>query len=218
MEDAPGDGAARSRGRSSIGNGNRVGDEFRSTRTRRTYQHSPSIVALSGGRFIVTWTDNSGIGTDNQDDAIRAQIFSVSGATLRAPVTINIAANLTDTDGSETLALSVSGIPVGANLSDGVHSFTATAGNTSVDVTGWSIHGLSVVPAQGFVGDVTITVNATTTDHATLAPGVVTDTKTVSQTITLTIISGLATLTSRPGHHRAAQAMMCCSAARATMC
>ena len=62
------------------GNGIRVGGEFTVNSNSQNYQHSPAIAALSGGRFIVTWTDNSGIGTDNQDDAIRAQIFSVSSA------------------------------------------------------------------------------------------------------------------------------------------
>ncbi|WP_263148007.1 VCBS domain-containing protein, partial [Pseudomonas sp. RIT-PI-AD] len=39
-------------------------------------------------------------------------------------------AALTDTDGSESLHLSIGDIPVGARLSDGSHSFTASAGNT----------------------------------------------------------------------------------------
>src|SRR5437763_508853 len=37
-------------------------------------------------------------------------------------------------DANSLAALVVSAIPVGATLSDGTHSFTATAGNTAVDV------------------------------------------------------------------------------------
>ncbi len=113
VEDAPGDGG-QIKGQVFDGEGNRVGDEFTINSNSQNNQHSPAIAALSGGRFIVTWTDNSGIGTDNQDDAIRAQIFSVSSAP--GPGAIDIAASLGDNDGSEVLALSVSGIPVGVRI------------------------------------------------------------------------------------------------------
>ena len=193
MEDAPGDGG-QIKGQVFDGQGNRVGGEFTINSNSQNDQHSPAIAALSGGRFIVTWTDNSGVGSDNQDDAIRAQIFSVSSASWPG------GDRYRGKPWRQRWLRSARALGFGHSgrrheFADGLHSFTATAGNTSVDVTGWSIHGLSVVPAQGFVGDVTITVNATTTDHATLAPGVATDTKTVSQTITLTNISALATLT-----------------------
>ena len=52
---------------------------------------------------------------------------------------LNVAYLVNDKDGSETLSVSVSAIPVGATLTDGVNSFTATAGQTSVDISGWSI-------------------------------------------------------------------------------
>src|SRR6185295_19110314 len=76
VEDAPGDGG-QIKGQVFDGQGNRVGDEFTINSNMQGEQHSPAIAALPDGRFIVTWTDNSGVGTDNQDDAIRAQIFSV---------------------------------------------------------------------------------------------------------------------------------------------
>ncbi|MGH6752434.1 MAG: calcium-binding protein, partial [Bradyrhizobium sp.] len=101
------------------------------------------------------------------------------------PAKLDLSANLTDTDGSETLTVSVSNIPVGVRVTDGLNSFTATAGNTSVDVTGWALHGLTVVPPQGFTGDFLLTVNATATDHATLTTGAVTDSRTVSQVINI---------------------------------
>ena len=47
-----------------------------------------------------------------------------------------IAGALTDTDGSETLALTISSIPVGAVLSDGTNTFTAVSGSTTATVTG----------------------------------------------------------------------------------
>ena len=41
----------------------------------------------------------------------------------------------------------VSGIPVGATLSDGTHPpFTASTGNTSTDILGWNYANLAVTP------------------------------------------------------------------------
>src|SRR5437879_97758 len=46
-------------------------------------------------------------------------------------------------------SLVVSAIPVGAVLSDGHgNSFTATAGNTSVDVHNWNLSSLTITPAR----------------------------------------------------------------------
>ena len=53
------------------------------------------------------------------------------------PFTISSA--LTDTDGSETLQLEISDVPVGATLTDGTQTFVASTGNTTVDVTSWSL-------------------------------------------------------------------------------
>src|SRR6185503_14648290 len=54
-------------------------------------------------------------------------------------IALSIDPALTDTDGSESLSVEIGGIPLGATLSDGSNSFTATPGNTSVDVTGWTL-------------------------------------------------------------------------------
>jgi Ca2+-binding RTX toxin-like protein len=145
-------------------------------------------MALPGVRFMVSWSDQSGQ-NDPQDDGVVRQIFAISTPVApNTPVALNVAASLNDTDGSETLAVSVSAIPVGATLTDGHgNTFTSTTGHTSVDVTGWSLANLSVTPPQGFTGDFQLAVNATTTDHATLTTGAVTNTKTVSQTIDVVV-------------------------------
>ena len=49
-------------------------------------------------------------------------------------------------DSNSLATLTVSAIPVGATLSDGVNSFTATAGSTSVSVLGWSLSSLTITP------------------------------------------------------------------------
>ncbi|WP_216652985.1 Ig-like domain-containing protein [Vibrio aestuarianus] len=76
-----------------------------------------------------------------------------------------IDASLSDIDGSESLAILLSGLPQGAIISDGTHSVTiSTQGN--VDVSNWSLDSLVVTPPLGSHDDFTITVTATSTEKA----------------------------------------------------
>jgi hypothetical protein len=54
-------------------------------------------------------------------------------------------------------------IPVGAVLTDGSNTFTATAAQTSVDITQWNTGSLSITPPAGFYGTMSLTVLATAT-------------------------------------------------------
>ena len=72
---------------------------------------------------------------------------------------------LTDTDGSETLSVKISGAPVGSVLSDGAgHSFTVTASNGEANVTGWSLGSLTVTPPTYYNGQFNLTVTSTSTE------------------------------------------------------
>jgi hypothetical protein len=81
-----------------------------------------------------------------------------------SPIALNLGASAKNLAGdSNSLAtLTISAIPVGATLSDGVNSFTATTGQTSVSVLGWSLSSLTITP----VNDVnfSLTVSATQKD------------------------------------------------------
>ncbi|HHF7376239.1 TPA: VCBS domain-containing protein, partial [Legionella feeleii] len=77
-----------------------------------------------------------------------------------------INAALVDTDGSEILAIKLGNIPVGAVLSDGTHTFTSTVGNTSVDITGWNLNALTILPPLNFNGNFSLQVTATATETA----------------------------------------------------
>ncbi|WAB91163.1 retention module-containing protein [Pseudomonas citronellolis] len=90
-------------------------------------------------------------------------------------------AALVDTDGSETLKVSIGSIPLGAVLSDGTHSFTAGAGKTSVDVTGWDLGKLTITPPQDFNGSFQLQVRATASETANG------DQATSSQTLTVQV-------------------------------
>ncbi|WP_268799492.1 retention module-containing protein [Pseudomonas huanghezhanensis] len=93
----------------------------------------------------VTQTLNSGL----EDNAI-----------LLAP----IQARATDIDGSETLTLKMSGLPVGSTLTDGTHTFSASAGSTSTDITDWNLSNLKFTAPSNFSGTVPLTVTATAQD------------------------------------------------------
>ncbi|WP_298831212.1 Ig-like domain-containing protein [uncultured Piscinibacter sp.] len=69
-----------------------------------------------------------------------------------------------DTDGSETLAVSVSGLQVGGTLTDGTHTFTATAGGTSVGLAGWNLAGLQYRAPADFNGSTSLTISATASE------------------------------------------------------
>ncbi|WP_175404212.1 beta strand repeat-containing protein, partial [Pseudomonas sp. 31 E 5] len=76
-----------------------------------------------------------------------------------------IDAYATDKDGSETLKLEISGIPDGATLTDGAgHTFTATAGSQSIDISDWNKATLVFNPAPNANGLVNLTVTATAQD------------------------------------------------------
>lgn len=66
-------------------------------------------------------------------------------------------------------SLVVSGIPVGAVLTDGTHCFIATSGDTSVDVKSWNLSNLKVTPPNDT--NFTLTVTATDQDANTASTG-----------------------------------------------
>jgi len=73
---------------------------------------------------------------------------------------------LRDTDGSEILTLTIGAIPVGAMLSDGTHSFTATLDHAVADVTGWNLNKLTMLPPQDFNGQFVLKLVATSTEQS----------------------------------------------------
>ena len=100
-----------------------------------------------------------------------------------------IKAATTDVDGSETLTVSMKGIPVGASLTDGTHTFKAVAGATATDVTDWDLSKLKLTPPASFTGDIALTVTATAQDGAA-AP--------VSKDLTFDVHVAAATVTTPP--------------------
>src|SRR6202022_791916 len=82
-------------------------------------------------------------------------------------------------DANALATLVVSAIPLGATLSDGTHTFTASAGNTSVDVHSWNLASLALTPTNDV--NFTLSVAATSRD----AEGNLSTTTTASEAVTV---------------------------------
>ncbi|MGO4158744.1 Ig-like domain repeat protein, partial [Cupriavidus sp. YAF13] len=81
-----------------------------------------------------------------------------------AAIALNLGATVNGLAGDSNglASLLVGAIPLGATLSDGSHSFTASAGHTAVDVHGWTLGSLTITPTND--ANFTLSVAATATD------------------------------------------------------
>jgi Mg-chelatase subunit ChlD len=100
-------------------------------------------------------------------DAPTVTVADAQGAEDTA-IKLNLSTALVDTDGSESLGpLVVSGIPVGAVLTDGVHSYTSIpTGDGAVYIDGWNLNNLTIQAPLNFTGSITLQVSSTSTEGA----------------------------------------------------
>ncbi|PNP28705.1 tandem-95 repeat protein [Vibrio alginolyticus] len=102
------------------------------------------------------WDESFGI--DNIEITVADADYQIIG-TEDTPVPLDIDAALTDTDGSENLAILIEDVPEGSALSAGVDN-----GDGTWSLQPGELEGLEFIPSADFNGDVTLTVNATSTD------------------------------------------------------
>ena len=111
----------------------------------------------------VTWSPSPASGTED------------SGIAL----TLAAIANGLSGDANALTSLTVT-LPTGATLTDGTHTFTATPGNdTTGNLVGWTLTGLSVTPASGAGFSLTATATETGANGTTSST-------TTSETVTVT--------------------------------
>ncbi|MEH0861083.1 Ig-like domain-containing protein [Halobacteriovorax sp. DPLXC-1] len=91
-------------------------------------------------------------------------------------IALSIASTLNDTDGSESLAITVSGVPAGATLSAGTDN-----GDGSWSLTTDQLATLLITPPLNYSGSFDLTVTATATEASN------NDTATATDTITVTV-------------------------------
>lgn len=92
------------------------------------------------------------------DNTASAPVLAVqnSAGNEDAAIALNIAAALTDLDGSEVLSITISGVPAGAKLSGGVNYGGGVWALSPAD-----LEGLTITPASNSDADFTLTVKAT---------------------------------------------------------
>ncbi|HYG29179.1 MAG TPA: Ig-like domain-containing protein [Allosphingosinicella sp.] len=89
------------------------------------------------------------------------------GTTVLLPGTLagGALAQISDWNSEIFNHVKIEGVPIGATLSDGTNSFTATAGNTVATITGWNLAALRVTPAAGSTTDFTMTLKAASKEN-----------------------------------------------------
>ncbi len=118
--------------------------------------------------FAVVNTNDS-----NKDSSLLVDNLQINGNIIDTrPVDLNLTIALSDADGSESLAIEVSGVPTDASLSAGTD---LGGGIWSIDPA--DVDGLQLIPSATTSGTVSLTISATSTE----ANGG--DSSTVSQTI-----------------------------------
>jgi len=106
-------------------------------------------------------TENFTVTVNPVADAPTLNVANVTGEE-GAAIALDISAALTDV--SETLSVTISGVPTGASLSAG-----ADNGGGSFSLTADELSGLTVTPPDGSSADFTLNVAATSTDGASTA-------------------------------------------------
>ncbi|MBM3582395.1 MAG: hypothetical protein FJX37_10590, partial [Alphaproteobacteria bacterium] len=99
-------------------------------------------------------------GVADAPDLTVADASGVAGVAIP----LDISANLTDTDGSESLSITIAGVPAGAVLSAGTDN-----GNGTWTLTPAQLSGLTLTPAANSSDDFTLTVKAISSEDGTTA-------------------------------------------------
>ncbi|WP_333005084.1 Ig-like domain-containing protein [Vibrio coralliilyticus] len=137
-------------------------------------------VSINGAAAVDLTSSALSVVTDetqlDQSDVRASELKSVNGVEVYEVYGYNeglqdteiplsqITSALNDHDGSETLQVTLSGLPQGATLSDGGSNNVIVGASGEVDVTTWDLSSLSVLPPAGSHDDFTITVVATASE------------------------------------------------------
>ncbi|MCB2101215.1 MAG: hypothetical protein KDE22_10125, partial [Rhodobacterales bacterium] len=124
--------------------------DFQLTFTATTTEADGGDTATATGVVNVT------VGADA--DAPSLTLSDASGTEDQA-ISLNLSAALTDTDGSESLSVTIAGVPSGATLSAGTNN-----GDGTWTLEPGDLAGLTITPPAGSDADFQLTVTATSTE------------------------------------------------------
>ncbi|HGA2320871.1 TPA: immunoglobulin-like domain-containing protein, partial [Pseudomonas putida] len=118
----------------------------------------PNVGALANAG--VTVSDLHGSNGTGYYDGYKLNEGGENGAPIKL---VSISTALTDTDGSESLSVKLSGIPAGSVLADSA-GHTITVGSGAVDVTGWNLSSLTIKPPAYYQGQFDVKVSSTSSE------------------------------------------------------
>ena len=120
--------------------GTRVGAEFLVNAETLNGQSAPTITSLASGGFVVSWTDNSGQGSDTSGSGIKAQIFDATGGKVGVEFLVN-AQTLNGQSAPTITSLASGGFVVSWTDNSGQGSDTSGSGIKAqiVDATGGKV-------------------------------------------------------------------------------
>ncbi|MEQ8321211.1 MAG: LamG-like jellyroll fold domain-containing protein [Rhodospirillales bacterium] len=143
----------------------------------------------SASTSVSLFVDVPEVNTDNAADGVNLSAGDVSG-NEDAAIALDIASSLNDTDGSESLSITISGVPNGASLSAGTKNNDGTWSLESAD-----LDGLTITPSDDSDEDMTLTVSATSTESASGD----TSTQTVTMNVGVNAVADAPTLSAVVG-------------------
>ncbi|WP_275630489.1 Ig-like domain-containing protein [Pseudomonas sp. 273] len=137
-----------------------------------------TYTATSSGDYHFDWLVLNGGDADKDSSlSLSAPTFTLGGKTYGAPIDVGINAALSDTDGSESLSVKITGVPNDATFTSGTHN-----ADGSWSFTEAQLHDLQLLPASGYNGTLTLGVTATATE----SDG---STASATQTLSITVAS-----------------------------
>jgi hypothetical protein len=140
------------RGQVFAADGARDGGEFLVNTTTTNTQFQPTITALTDGRFVLAWTDDSLSIDDTSSTAIRGQVFAADGAREGAEFLVNTTTTNSQFD------------PTITALADGRFVLAWSDGSGSGGDTSFSAIRAQVFAADGARDGAEFLVNTTTTN------------------------------------------------------
>ena len=148
---------------------------------------SYGFTATAAGEYRFSWlVVNGGDATGGSSLSVGTPSITIGTTTYGMPMPVSFGAGLLDQDGSESLSVSVSGVPAGAAFSAG----------TDLGGGAWSfapaqLSGLQFLPPMGFSGTVNLTLSAASTEQSNGASA--TSTQNVALVIETTTASAMGT-------------------------
>ncbi|HEY6511973.1 MAG TPA: tandem-95 repeat protein [Burkholderiaceae bacterium] len=148
-----------------------------------------TFTAPTAGDYDFTWIVVNGGDSTKDSSAATVDVEFRNGSTVfGTPIDLPMLVNLADTDGSESLAVTISGLAAGASFSTGTDLGSGTWSFTKAQLSG-----LTLLPADGYTGTMNLNVTATATESSNGS------TASTTQTIAVTVSETGATLTGTQG-------------------